>query len=68
MRREPDRRASLEQRAERRQRGADTRVVRHLVAVERHVEVDPHEHALAARIEVLDRALAERHAAFSGRR
>ena len=68
VRHETDRRAALEQRMDRRQRRADACVVRHLVAVERHVEVDPNEHALAARIEVLDRALAERHAASSGRR
>ena len=69
MRNETDRRAAFEQHADRGQRGADAGVVGDRARiVQRHVEVDAHEHALPARIHILHGALAEGHAVASGRR
>ena len=39
------------------QRGAQALVVLHLAVLDRHVEVDAHEHALALEVEVLDEEL-----------
>jgi hypothetical protein len=47
--------APLAQRLDRRQRGADARVVRDPPVGERHVEVDAHEHPLALDVEVVER-------------
>ena len=64
-------RASCSRRSlERRQRGADARVVgdraRLAVALERHVEVDPHERAAPVEPDVADRLLRERRACRAG--
>ena len=44
----------IERVANRRERRADTRVVGHLAILERHVEVDAHEHAPTLQIEISD--------------
>jgi hypothetical protein len=55
MRAEPDfLRAAVEQEPDRRQRRADARVVRHSPVLQRHVEVDAREHALAGDVGVPD--------------
>ena len=52
------RRAALEQELERRQRGADARVVGDAAALERHVEVGADEHGLPRDLGVADRPRA----------
>jgi len=61
MRDEDRRRAALAQQLDRRQRRADARVVGDPPAVERHVEVDPHEHPLAGHVGIADAGLGEAH-------
>ena len=56
MGREQQPRAARAQPLDRRQRRADARVVRDPAAVERDVEVDPDEDALARHVEVLQRS------------
>ena len=48
--------AALQQELERRQRGANPRVVGDLPVLERHVQVGAHEHALAGDVGVANRA------------
>src|SRR5690242_21421834 len=65
-------RAAREERIECRQRGANARVVGdRAVVIHRHVEVDPHQDALAAHLfigEVVDRALGHQRGACADRR
>jgi uncharacterized tellurite resistance protein B-like protein len=57
MRTQDDRlRAVLERVPDRRQRGADPRVIRDFAVLHRHVEVDAHQHAPACHVEIRDRA------------
>jgi hypothetical protein len=68
VRDESDRRAALEERPQRGQRRADSRVVRDRAIFERHVEVDAHESAFSADIGVPDRPFVEGHTRASGQR
>jgi len=68
VRDQPDRRAALDERAESGKSRADACVIRDLAVLERHVEVDTHEGALAADVDVPDRALVKERGRASGQR
>jgi hypothetical protein len=57
MRRQDDRRPSVQQVLNRRQRRSDAGVVGHFTVAQRHIEIDPHQRSLAVHVGLGDRSL-----------